>query len=147
MIDWLLEKNLIPDFLIRQRIRKLNLLRIKSETLNHESGAKERLIEELKTLPVAIETQAANDQHYEVPPDFFEICLGKHLKYSCCYWDKNAETLDEAEAKMLRMTCERAEIEDGNDILELGCGWGAISLWMAESYPDKPLRGLCMKDQ
>ena len=73
MIDWLLEKNLIPDFLIRQRIRKLNLFRIKSETLNHESGAKERLIEELKTLPVAIETQAANDQHYEVPPDFFEI--------------------------------------------------------------------------
>ena len=99
MIDWLLEKNLIPDFLIRQRIRKLNLLRIKSETLNHESGAKERLIEELKTLPVAIETQAANDQHYEVPPDFFEICLGKHLKYSCCYWDEDTKSLDEAEAK------------------------------------------------
>ncbi|MDC0316222.1 cyclopropane-fatty-acyl-phospholipid synthase family protein [Verrucomicrobia bacterium] len=136
MIDWLLEKNLIPDFLIRQRIRKLNLFRIKSETLNHESGAKERLIEELKTLPVAIETQAANDQHYEVPPDFFEICLGKHLKYSCCYWDEDTKSLDEAEAKMLRLTCERAEIEDGHDILELGCGWGAISLWMAESYPN-----------
>ena len=139
MIDWLLEKNLIPDFLIRQRIRKLNQLRIKSETLNHETGAQDRLIEELKTLPVAIETQAANDQHYEVPPDFFEICLGKHLKYSCCYWPEGTKSLDEAEAHMLKLTCERAEIKDGHDILELGCGWGAISLWMAENYPNSKI--------
>ncbi len=139
MIDRLLEKNLIPDFLIRQRIRKLNQIRIKSETIKHQAGAKDRLIEELITLPVAIETQAANDQHYEVPPDFFQMCLGKHLKYSCCYWPEGTKSLDEAESHMLKLTCERAELKDGQDILELGCGWGAISLWMAENYPNSKI--------
>ena len=135
MINTLLENDLIPDFLIRHRIRKLNQQRLQSEANRLQSGAKNELIDELKTMPVAIETQAANDQHYEVPPEFFIKCLGKHLKYSCCYWPEGTTNLDEAEARMLELTCKRAGLSDGQTILELGCGWGAISLWMAEHYP------------
>ena len=132
MIDTLLEKNLVPDFMIRRGIRKLNRARLYSEEENLKQGSKEDLIAELKQMPVAIETRAANDQHYEVPPEFFEFCLGKHLKYSCCYWPEGTETLDAAEERMLELTCERADLQDGQTVLELGCGWGAISLWMAE---------------
>ena len=135
MINTLLENDWIPDFLIRHRIRKLNQQRLQSEVNRLQSGAKNELIDELKTMPVAIETQAANDQHYEVPPDFFIKSLGKHLKYSCCYWPDGTNNLDEAEARMLELTCERADLSNGQTILELGCGWGAISLWMAEHYP------------
>ena len=135
MINTLLENDWIPDSLIRRRIRKLNQQRLQSEANRLLSGAKTELINELKTMPVAVETQAANEQHYEVPPEFFQRCLGKHLKYSCCYWPDGTKSLDEAEARMLELTCERAELKDGQKILELGCGWGAISLWMAEHYP------------
>ncbi len=136
MIDTLLEKDWIPDFLIRRHIRHLNRNRLDCEAQRHGVGSKEELVAELKAMPVAIETKAANDQHYEVPPEFFQHCLGKHLKYSCCHWPNGTKSLDEAEASMLKLTCERADLEDGQEILELGCGWGAISLWMAEHYPN-----------
>ena len=92
-------------------------------------------IASLEDAPIAIETDAANEQHYELPPRFFELCLGKHLKYSSGYWNEDTRTLDEGEAIMLALTCERAELKDGLNILELGCGWGSLSLWMAELYP------------
>ena len=136
MIDILLEKNWIPDFLIRHQIRRLNRRRLRAEAERHSSGYKAELVAELKSSPIAIEMDAANDQHYEVPPEFFQKCLGKHLKYSCCYWPEGTTTLDDAEAKMLELTCQRAALEDRQSILELGCGWGAISLWMAEHYPN-----------
>jgi cyclopropane-fatty-acyl-phospholipid synthase len=79
--------------------------------------------------------EAANRQHYEVPADFFEIVLGRHLKYSSGLWAPETSTLDEAEAAMLRLTCERAELRDGQRVLELGCGWGSLSLWMAARHP------------
>ena len=139
MIDTLLEKNWIPDFLIRSQIRRLNQRRLKSEAQKHANGYKAELLKELKSSPIAIETIAANDQHYEVPPEFFERCLGKHLKYSCCYWPNDVSNLDQAESSMLELTCERAELKDGQTILELGCGWGAISLWMAEQYPNSKI--------
>ena len=139
MIDTLLEKNLVPDFMIRRGIRKLNRARLCSEEESLKQGSKENLIAELKQMPVAIETRAANDQHYEVPPEFFQLCLGKHLKYSCCYWPEGTETLDAAEERMLELTCERADLQDGQNVLELGCGWGAISLWMAEHYPNSKI--------
>ena len=139
MINTLLENNWIPDFLIRQQIRSLNRQRLRSETEQLHLGAKEKLIDQLKLMPVAIETQAANDQHYEVPPQFFQKSLGKHLKYSCCYWPEGTNNLDDAEKKMLELTCERAGLSDGQTVLELGCGWGAISLWMAEHYPNSKI--------
>ena len=139
MIDTLLEKNWVPDFLIRNQIRRLNRRRLESEAQKYSSGYKDELVKELKSSPIAIETNVANDQHYEVPPEFFQKCLGKHLKYSCCYWPEGTENLDQAEARMLELTCERAELKDGHTILELGCGWGAISLWMAEHYPNSKI--------
>ena len=139
MIDTLLEKNWVPDFLIRNQIRRLNRRRLESEAQKYSRGYKDELVKELKSSPIAIETNVANDQHYEVPPEFFQKCLGKHLKYSCCYWPEGTENLDQAEARMLELTCDRAELKDGHTILELGCGWGAISLWMAEHYPNSKI--------
>ena len=82
---------------------------------------------------------AANAQHYEVPADFYRFMLGKHLKYSCCYYPNGDETLDQAEAAMLALTRERAGVTDAMDILELGCGWGSLSLYLAQTYPEAPL--------
>ena len=85
--------------------------------------------------PIAPIPEKANEQHYEVPAEFFAEVLGLHRKYSCCYWPSGAQTLDQAEAAALRATCERAQLADGLRILELGCGWGSLTLWMARHYP------------
>jgi cyclopropane-fatty-acyl-phospholipid synthase len=85
--------------------------------------------------PIAINTQEANAQHYEVPADFFGLVLGPHRKYSCCYYDGKTATLADAEERALQLTVEHADLLDGHDILELGCGWGSLSLFMAQRYP------------
>ena len=139
MIDFLLNHNLVPDFLIRQKIRKLNEERLCVERGKYSSEYVEKFIQDLKSLPIAIETKSANEQHYEVPADFFKLCLGEHLKYSCCYWINANDKLNTAEENMLKLTCERADLIDGLSILELGCGWGAISLWMAKTYPNSKI--------
>ena len=90
----------------------------------------------LRESPIAIGTQAANEQHYEVPPEFFRLVLGPRLKYSACYWGPGDRTLADAEDTMLHLTCERARLADGQRVLELGCGWGSLTLWMAQRYPD-----------
>jgi cyclopropane-fatty-acyl-phospholipid synthase len=90
----------------------------------------------MRESPIALETDTANDQHYELPPAFFEIALGRHLKYSGCYWPEGIESLDAAEAAALEQTCERAGIRDGMRVLDLGCGWGSLSLWIAEKFPE-----------
>jgi cyclopropane-fatty-acyl-phospholipid synthase len=94
-----------------------------------------RLIERLRTSPVAIETAAANEQHYEVPAAFYEQVLGPHLKYSSAYFAPGTTALGEAEEQMLRITLERARLRDGDRILELGCGWGSLSLYLAQRLP------------
>jgi cyclopropane-fatty-acyl-phospholipid synthase len=86
--------------------------------------------------PVAEHTDAANTQHYELPPRFFELVLGPHLKYSSGFYETPQATLAEAEEAALRLTCEHADLHDGQRVLELGCGWGSLSLWMAEAYPN-----------
>jgi len=139
MIDFLLNHNLVPDFLIRQKIRKLNEERLSVERGKYSSEYVEKFIQDLKSLPIAIETKSANEQHYEVPADFFKLCLGEHLKYSCCYWINANDNLNTAEENMLKLTCKRADLIDGLSILELGCGWGAISLWMAKTYPNSKI--------
>ncbi|HBL66081.1 MAG TPA: SAM-dependent methyltransferase, partial [Achromobacter sp.] len=95
----------------------------------------QHLIDELRASPVAIHTDDANAQHYELPAEFFTLCLGRQLKYSGCYYATGRETLDQAEAAMLELYGVRAELADGQRILELGCGWGSLTLWMAERYP------------
>ena len=134
----LLEKNKIPDFLIRIGIRKLLKQRLKDENKgSSEANQKHlmQLIEELKNSPIAINTAEANEQHYEVPTEFYQYCLGKHLKYSSGYWKKGVTDIDTSEKDMLELTCERAELKEGQNVLELGCGWGSLSLFMAAKYP------------
>ena len=135
----LLERDWVPDFLIRRGIRRLLGERLKEEDRGGPEAQQAhlmKLIARLRASPVAINTEDANRQHYEVPSAFFQHVLGPHLKYSSCYYEHPDETLAEAEANMLRLTAARAKLVDGDRILELGCGWGSLSLWMAEHFPN-----------
>ena len=134
----LLEENKIPDFLIRIGIRRLLKQRLADETKGNTQVQQEhlmKLIEELKNSPIAVNTAEANEQHYEVPTDFYKYCLGKHLKYSSGFWKDGVDDIDTSEKDMLELTCERAELENGQTVLELGCGWGSLSLFMASKFP------------
>lgn len=136
--DSLVEKNKIPDFLIRQNIRKLLTQRLQDENKGStevQQAHLMQLIEELKSSEIAIHTQDANEQHYELPPEFYQYCLGRHLKYSCGFWKEGVTDLDTSERDMLQLTCERADLHDGQHVLELGCGWGSLSLYMAVNFP------------
>ena len=138
LID-LAERGTLPDALIRLGIRRLCARRLHEERdggIEAESARRAARIRMLRESPVAIETKAANEQHYELPPGFFQLCLGKRLKYSSCLFPRGDESLDQAEELMLAASCERAELRDGQRILELGCGWGSLTLWMAERYPN-----------
>lgn len=88
---------------------------------------------------MAIETAAANEQHYEVPTELYLASLGERLKYSCAYYPDQSTTLDQAEEHMLNLYGQRAQLENGRHILELGCGWGSLTLWMAENYPNSKI--------
>jgi len=132
--EGLLENGWIPDFLLRASIRRLCAERLREERRDSETR-KAALVAQMRALPIALETAAANHQHYEVPGDFFRFVLGPRLKYSACYWPENVGTLDEAEEAALALVVERAEIEDGQRILELGCGWGSLSLYLAQKFP------------
>ena len=137
-LDRLLEKNMLPDQVIRFGIRRLLRARLQSEKKQSPDAQQHHLMElirELRTSPIAIRTEDANRQHYELPTEFFRHVLGARMKYSCCYWTEGGTSLADAEEKMLAMTCERAQLRDGMDILELGCGWGSLTLFMAERYP------------
>lgn len=134
----LAEKGLIPDFLIRIGIRARLKATLKAVSDPNEELARQRKtdwIQTLKKSPIALVPEVANEQHYELPPPFFQHVLGKRLKYSSGYWPEEGMDLNESEVAMLKLTCERAELEDGMEILELGCGWGSLSIWMAENYP------------
>lgn len=133
-----LETGRVPDFLIRRGIRSLIRQRLVEEDKGSPEAQQRHLmafVAQLRQSPIAINTVDANEQHYEVPTEFYLKVLGRHRKYSCCYYPTGRESLDEAEAVMLALTCERARLADGDRILELGCGWGSLSLWMAEHYP------------
>ena len=138
-INELLAKGRLPDavirFGIRQRLAK-TLREHAKPTLEAQRAAILTHVAELRDSPIAIHTDEANEQHYEVPTDFYLRALGPRLKYSSAWFDSPNDTLGEAEEKMLRLTCERARLTDGQRILELGCGWGSLSLWMAEHYPN-----------
>ena len=136
-LSWV-EQGLVPDSLVRAGIRRLCSQRL-SETGGEDCERAAYLTREfvaaLSSSPVAVATDKANEQHYELPPRFFELVLGPHRKYSSCYWDEQTRTLEEAEVRALQLTCAHADLKNGQDILELGCGWGSLSLWMAARYP------------
>jgi cyclopropane-fatty-acyl-phospholipid synthase len=142
----LLERDWLPDWLIRIGIRRLLRARLLDEdrgTAEAQQAALAALIATLKASPIAIETASANAQHYELPAAFFEQVLGRQLKYSCGYYALGApaggcgggDSLDAAETAMLALTVARARLSDGERILELGCGWGSLTLYMAERFP------------
>ncbi|MGZ3777376.1 MAG: SAM-dependent methyltransferase, partial [Mucilaginibacter sp.] len=136
--DKLIEQNKIPDFLLRSGIRKLLKQRLKDENkggVEAQQAHLMSLIAQLKTSPIAVNTADANQQHYEVPTQFYQYCLGKNLKYSSGYWKEVVTDIDTSEDDMLALTCERAGLKDGQQVLELGCGWGSLSLYMAVKYP------------
>lgn len=133
------ERGLVPDAITRAAIRRLcgQRLRESPHGSNHaeeHSPEYRTFVESMRRGPIAPVPEKANEQHYELPPEFFAAVLGPHRKYSCCFWPTASSTLSEAEAESLRITCDRAELVDGQQILELGCGWGSLSLWMAERY-------------
>ncbi len=130
----LAESGRVPEPLLRAGIR--HLLRRRLSGLTNGSGERrQRLVETLGSGPIAVATDTANEQHYELPPEFFKLVLGRHLKYSGCHWPQGVAELGAAEAAMLSLTCQRAGIADGMTVLDLGCGWGSLSLWIAERYP------------
>lgn len=136
------EKRWFPDFLIRIGIRKLLAKRLRDESATRKIESISNFVAELKTLPIAIETDKANEQHYELPSAYFHKVLGPRLKYSSTYWPDGVTELAESEESMLNLTARRAGIVNGDRILELGCGWGSFSLWAAEKFPDSAVVGV-----
>ena len=137
VIAWT-EAGLVPDTVIRAGIRRLNsrrLVEIHADDVARASDAMEALLARMDTAEIAPVPQYANLQHYELPAGFFSAVLGRRMKYSCGYWDGGATNLDEAEEAALDLSCRRAGIQDGQEVLDLGCGWGSLSLWIAERYP------------
>jgi cyclopropane-fatty-acyl-phospholipid synthase len=135
----LVESNLLPDWLIRMAIRAtIEQSTRRKYRASREDREAERLalLDRLRQSPIAVDADQANRQHYEVPAEFFQLVLGARQKYSCCYWSRGVNSLDQAEEAMLQLTCERAQLMDGLDILDLGCGWGSFCLWAAERYPN-----------
>ena len=134
----LTESGYVPDSLIRHGIRKLLRQRLEEinasdiETVAEQQNA---FVAQMNSAGIALLPDMANEQHYEVPEAFYNQVLGPHRKYSCCYWRAGVNDLEAAEQAGLELTCEHAGIQDGMDILELGCGWGSLTLWMAARYP------------
>ncbi|MGB5510718.1 MAG: cyclopropane-fatty-acyl-phospholipid synthase family protein [Woeseiaceae bacterium] len=137
-ISWT-ESGLVPDTVIRSGMRRLlerKLQEISAGDVEVASRTLRQFVAMMRRSPVALVPELANEQHYEVPAAFFNAVLGENRKYSCCHWSGDVSNLNEAEAAALRITVERAGIRDGMKVLDLGCGWGSLSLWVAEHFPN-----------
>lgn len=138
----LIENGKMPDFITRAGIRKLLSERLDSLRFSTEEAHQNYIhqyVDSLKKFPLAVMTKEANEQHYEVPTKYYDFCLGRHKKYSSCFWDKNTTTLEEAEQLSLDISIDHAQIQDGMSILELGCGWGSLSLELARRFPNSKI--------
>ena len=143
-IGWV-EQGLVPDSVIRSGIRRMcgaRLQEILAEDAEAAAFATEAFVAEMNAAPVALVPQLANEQHYEVPAEFFRLALGPRRKYSGAWWPEGTRDLAQAEELALAQTCERAGLFNGQDVLELGCGWGSLTLWMAEKYPGSRITGV-----
>ena len=135
---FLAERGHAPEALVRAGIRQLCRRRLTEVSSSNEYGREKRLESFINTMnqsDIALSPDMANQQHYELPHTFFEMILGSHRKYSCGYWEDDIYDLDCSEQRALQLTCEHADIRDGDQILELGCGWGSLTLWLARQYP------------
>jgi cyclopropane-fatty-acyl-phospholipid synthase len=127
------ERAPVPDLVARVGVDYL--VRRARRQLDADGPTELQFVREMERRPIALNTDEANQQHYELPADFFTLILGPRRKYSSCLYSGPASTLAEAEERALADTCGHAGLADGQEILELGCGWGSLSLWMAERYP------------
>jgi len=137
-VSWT-ESGVVPDAVIRAGIRRLlesKRKEIHSGDVEYAADTMNRFVAMMNESPIALVPDLANEQHYEVPAEFFTHVMGDHLKYSCCYWPNDVNNISEAEAAALEITVKRAGIEDGHQVLDLGCGWGSLSLWIAEHFPN-----------
>ncbi|KAL3361065.1 hypothetical protein AABB24_014132, partial [Solanum stoloniferum] len=141
-----LERNLLPDTVIRRLIRLLLAGRLRS---GYKPSSELQLsdllqfVHSLREMPIAVMTEKPKSQHYELPTSFFKIVLGKHLKYSCCYFKNKLSTLEDAEKEMMELYCERSQLKDGHTVLDVGCGWGSLSLYIAQKYSACKVTGIC----
>ncbi|KAL9445035.1 hypothetical protein AB3S75_018102 [Citrus x aurantiifolia] len=141
-----LERNLLPDAVIRRLSRLLLGGRLRS---GYKPSAELQLSDllqfahSLREMPIAIQTDKAKEQHYELPTSFFKLVLGKYFKYSCCYFSDASKTLEDAEKAMLELYCERSRLDDGHTVLDVGCGWGSLSLYIAQKYSNCKITGIC----
>ena len=146
-INWA-EQGLLPDGLIRTGMRRLMAQRLAehhAKPVSQRTAEFRQFLAEMRASPIAINTQDANEQHYEVPAEFFDLHLGPRRKYSCCWYETGRESLAQAETAMLRIYAQRARLDElpaGARVLDLGCGWGSLSLWLAEHYPHLEVVGL-----
>ncbi|KAJ4769826.1 (S)-coclaurine N-methyltransferase [Rhynchospora pubera] len=141
-----LERNLLPDAVVRRLTKALLASRLRLGYLpsaDLQLSALLQFVQSLKEMPIAVETDKAKVQHYELPTSFFKLVLGENLKYSSCYFKEKSSTLEEAEKAMLELYCERAELKDGQTILDVGCGWGSLSLYVAKKYRNCSITGIC----
>ena len=144
VVGWT-ELGLVPDSVIRAGIRRLldsKRKEIQSGNVEFAANALNRFVDMMNESPIALVPHLANEQHYELPTEFFTQVMGDHLKYSCCFWPNDVCSLSVAEAAALELTVKRAGIEDGMKVLDLGCGWGSLSLWIAEHFPSASVRSV-----
>lgn len=141
-----LERNLLPDLVVRRLTRLLLASRLRLGYLPSADLQLSHLLrfrQSLEDMPIAVEADKPKSQHYELPTSFFKLVLGKNLKYSCCYFLDKSNTLEDAEDAMLELYCERAQVKDGQTILDVGCGWGSLSLYIAKKYKNCRITGIC----
>lgn len=145
MSQSLLEQDLLPDPVIRFGIRGLLKEKLKKENAGGVEAAQKRMVEvinEMNRSPIAVNTTEANAQHYEVPTEFFQLVMGTYMKYSCGYWKTGVVDFDQSEWDMLDLATNRADLKDGQTVLELGCGWGSMTLFMARRFPNSRIVGV-----
>lgn len=141
----LIHAGLIPDFLIRYGIRcqlANHLQTLNAGNVEDELASKLGIVQKLSTMEIAVNTDEANEQHYEVPAEFYSLCLGPHKKYSSGYWASPDVSFEESERAMLALYCQRANVQDGMSIVDLGCGWGSLSLYLLEHFPNAKITGV-----
>ncbi|KAK7352563.1 hypothetical protein VNO80_17987 [Phaseolus coccineus] len=141
-----LERNLLPDAVTRRLTRILLATRLRSSS-NTSSDLQlshlQHFAHSLQEMPIAINTEKPKSQHYELPTAFFKLVLGSNLKYSCCYFSSASMTLEDAEEAMLKLYCERSNLKDGHTVLDVGCGWGSLALYIAKKYTNCRVTGIC----
>lgn len=134
LLDRVIETGRMPEPVVRAGIRAVCASRLRRER-RRPPGFKDAFVRRLRESPIAEQVEKANEQHYEVPAEFFRLVLGPRLKYSSCFWPDGVESLARAEQAMLALTCKRAGVEDGMTLLDLGCGWGSLTGWLSDRYP------------